>query len=764
MTKLALNMIVKDDSEFELLQRCLNSIAKYVDGIFVTATNEPYEKVKTLIESYGGEVSFFKWTKSFEEARNYALTQVPKEYDYIVWTDADDVWRGAEKIPDMVKLMEAQGVTGVFFDYNYQINPKTGEVEIVHPRERIVKRGYYEWKGHLHETMISTREVNNAYFKDIVVDHLPPKSATEANLWRNLEILEQTYEREGEKHDPRTEYYLARNYFDVEKYDEALKLFNDYVQHSGWDEERAQAYNYMGLIYVGKQDFEMGKRLFLTAISEDPDVPTWYINLAYLYVLQEKWEEATHYARLFVNTPMPKSAMVQIPIDNKIKYYDVIARIAYGKRKTKEAIDALKELVKLAPHVKDFQDRLKGTQRLEELVETTKSVETIIKELDKNGEKQLIPTLLNGLPSTIQDNAYIEQLRIKHVPPKEWPEKSIVYYTGRSFEEWTPDSLKTGVGGSETAVIHLAKNWVKQGYKVTVYGNCGTKEGVFDGVEYKNYYRFNRRDTFDTLVIWRAPWELEFNWKANRVWLDLHDVPNPREFSEDRLEKVDKIFVKSDYHRSLLPNVPDEKFVIVPNGVDGKLEKLDKNKHKPHKLIYASSYDRGLEHMLRWGWPIIKKEIPQATLDIYYGWNLFDAVHKNNPERKKWKAEMLELMSQKGVKEHGRVGHEELLKEKAKSIIHYYATDFEEIDCISVRESALVGCVPVTTDYAALEGRAYCLTHEGDPKLQETHENIAKNIVKHLKDKDLGKTRVKFKELAREETWDKIAAQWLKNV
>lgn len=750
-------MIVKDDSEAKLLYRCLSSIAPHVDGIYITFTKQPYKEAEAIARNFGAMTSFYEWDKSFERARNYALSQIPSKFKYMVWCDADDVWANANKLKDAVKIMEQNKLTAVFLDYNYQIS-KDNEVEIVHPRERIVKLGLYEWKGHLHETLIPKGQHKHSYYKDIKINHFPTQQATVDNLTRNLEILEQTYKEEGDKHDPRTEYYLARNYFDVERFEEAYRLFTDYIQHSGWDEERAMANNYMGLILLGSGDYEGAKAHFLKSVSEDPDVPAWYINLAYLYALQQRFDEAIHYARLFTNTPQPKSSMVQTPIEDKMRYYDTLFLIAVGKRKLEEALVACEDALRISPDSKAFKERYDETLKLQRLVEVTKGVEAIVAELSELKEEKLIPTVLAGLPSSISDNAYIEQLRQKHLPSKTWPKGSIVYWAGKSFEEWTPDSLKTGLGGSETAIVHLCKQWVKQGYKVTVYGNCGTKEGRYDGVEYLNYYKFNRRDVFDTLIIWRAPWEMDFKFKANKIILDLHDVPDATEFTPERLENIDKIYVKSQYHRTLLPQVDDSKFVIIPNGVDPIELKEERN---PHQLIYASSYDRGLELLLYYGWPIIKKAIPGATLKIYYGWNLFDAVHRHNPERMAWKARLVDLMGQDGVSEGGRIGHKELLKEKARSAIHYYPTNFEEIDCISVRESALVGAIPFTTDYAALENRAYCITTQGDPNSQETQEAIAKKIVKHLKTpQKLEEVRGKFRELALNESWERISKRW----
>ena len=163
--------------------------------------------------------------------------------------------------------------------------------------------------------------------------------------------------------------------------------------------------------------------------------------------------------------------------------------------------------------------------------------------------------------------------------------------------------------------------------------------------------------------------------------------------------------------------------------------------------------------MLTYGWPIIKKEIPQACLHIYYGWQCFNP---RTPEQKVWKDKMMELMKQPGVREGGRIGVEELIKEKSTAAIHYYGCTFQEIDCISVRESALVGCVPVTTNHAALGEKPYCLKVPGNPYLQETQESLAGKIVELLKNPQrLEEIRLKFQDFAKEETWDKIALAWL---
>jgi hypothetical protein len=75
----------------------------------------------------------------------------------------------------------------------------------------------------------------------------------------------------------------------------------------------------------------------------------------------------------------------------------------------------------------------------------------------------------------------------------------------------------------------------------------------------------NPHDTFDTFIAWRAP-EFIKGVKARKKFVDLHDTVEPERVYAVAKE-VDKFFVKSKYHRSLYPDLPDEKFVIVGNGI-----------------------------------------------------------------------------------------------------------------------------------------------------------------------------------------------------
>lgn len=354
----------------------------------------------------------------------------------------------------------------------------------------------------------------------------------------------------------------------------------------------------------------------------------------------------------------------------------------------------------------------------------------------------------------------VTQEKMASVPtPQTWPSKSIAVYCGATSEPWNARSLETGIGGSESAVIHLTKYWAKHGYDVKVFCTC-TEPGVYDGVSYENTLLFNVVDNFDIIIVWRCvPFAHIYQINARKKFLDFHDIVKPSDnITERSINNMDKFCVKSNYQRKMLPTVPDDKIALIPNG--GAVEKTEVKKDKNY-IIYSSSYDRGLEEMLKWGWPKIKKACPKAYFKVYYGWNVFDKLNKNSPDALEYKRRMTELLSQDGVEECGRVSNEELIQEKRKANIHYYVSTFQEIDCISIRESACCGAIPVVSDYAVFPEKKYCVCVPGDSKTQEVQEKAADEIIRLLNDEDYYSKIKSSLVIPYEETWENTAQKWM---
>jgi glycosyltransferase involved in cell wall biosynthesis len=230
--------------------------------------------------------------------------------------------------------------------------------------------------------------------------------------------------------------------------------------------------------------------------------------------------------------------------------------------------------------------------------------------------------------------------------------------------------------------------------------------------------------------------------------------------------KVDKVFVKSGFHRSLNKDMPDNKVCIIPNGIEDDVLNAAKSykitKRYPKRFIYASCYTRGLEKILKHCWPIIRKNVPDAELHCFYGMELCNPTERNMFEKL--------FRNTKGVYDHGRVSINEIIKEKQQSSFHIYLTDnIGEIDCISIRESALLGCIPLITPegvFRERHGMFYKIDRSESNEIRD-YEEVA-NKISNLANDDatVKKCRqiIKKKAIESEPSWKEVADAWLENI
>lgn len=179
------------------------------------------------------------------------------------------------------------------------------------------------------------------------------------------------------------------------------------------------------------------------------------------------------------------------------------------------------------------------------------------------------------------------------------------------------------------------------------------------------------------------------------------------------------------------------------------------------KVFYGSSYDRGLEHLLKM-WPDVKKAVPEATLEIAYGWQLFDKFYHNNPSSMSWKNKMLEMMTHEGITEHGRLPQPEVAELMKTCGVWAFPTHFGEINCINALKAQAYGLEPVVVNYAALkETVQFGRKVEGDIYDEETKAEFKKQLIEALVNPLDDAERVKMMKWANDTyQWETIAKQW----
>ena len=583
MKKIAVGMIVKDDTEAVILRRALKSVYKYVDGIFITGTKEPQKEIKKVCKEFNANWNYFKWNKDFSAARNYSFNVITKDYEWIFWMDTDDIVVGAENFQKSIAVAEKNNIKAIFARYLYQVevdeNLNVKQVLIEHLRERIIRNdGTYKWVAPIHETLIEQVPSGKADTQDFMVVHLITPEEMMNSLWRNVEILEN--EVMANPADPRPIYYLAKAYFDTRAeellYEPAgqglesitIELIKDYLRKSGWAEERSQAWEYLSMIYREMGDHKKGITCLLEALTENPLFTSVYIQLALCYVQLQDWVKALHWVKLAGKIEIPKTTLVVNPRDYKSMILEALFHIYLNTGQLELCSKVAHGLQEVLPN--DINEG--RVQQIDDLKHRNDMAHWTLKlasHLRDTGQTEQLINLINAIPSEIAGEPALIDLRNSYLPPRKWEDNEIALYCGPHFEQWSPKNVNGGIGGSEEAVIYLMKEMAKLGWKITVYGDPREDMGVYDGVTYLPHFHINWKDEFNILISWRQIQLVDVpGLKAKKIYLWNHDLQNAQTYTPERVAKLTKAMFLSKFHRDNVPDLPENKVMLTANGIN----------------------------------------------------------------------------------------------------------------------------------------------------------------------------------------------------
>jgi glycosyltransferase involved in cell wall biosynthesis len=198
---------------------------------------------------------------------------------------------------------------------------------------------------------------------------------------------------------------------------------------------------------------------------------------------------------------------------------------------------------------------------------------------------------------------------------------------------------------------------------------------------------------------------------SQKWWFIAQDVDYPGEWTEERLSKVDRyICLCREHARQTLKRYPslEGRLYTSSNGIRSQYIRQvirdSKIKRRPHHMFYASSPDRGLLLILEQWWRI-KESVPDATLNVAYGFNNMETIVKlagGNDWRGPYQRHLEALMAQEGVSWLGRLNQDKVYKEWLKASVWPYPSDFPETSCITCMEAQALGAIPVTNKYWAV--------------------------------------------------------------
>src|SRR3990167_11313796 len=162
------------------------------------------------------------------------------------------------------------------------------------------------------------------------------------------------------------------------------------------------------------------------------------------------------------------------------------------------------------------------------------------------------------------------------------------------------------LGGSETALLYMAKELAARGHDVKVFNNCDMP-GRYDGVDYfdvrKSWNEIAPICEFDVFIVSRDYSFLAQKMNARMTILWNHDIATDRRAIMTNIWGTDFVWCLSQFHvDQWLSLVPEIKPILhqTRNGIDLELIDVVRNKHKKtvrnmSKFIWGSRPERGLD-------------------------------------------------------------------------------------------------------------------------------------------------------------------------
>ena len=280
--KVVVYAISKNESKF--VSRWVNSM-KEADEIIVLDTGSEDNTVAKLKE-LGVKVYehvFYPWR--FDTARNESLSYVPKDTDICVCTDLDEVFE-----PGWREILEREWVkenpTRARYNFNWKLDEENRPC-VNFWINKIHNRSDYHWHHPVHEILVSNKEEKEIEVP-ITLNHYPDATKSRGSY---LPLLEISVAEEPD--DDRNLHYLGREYMYYQKWDKCIETLHKHLacKNATWKDERCASMRFLGRAYEAKGYLEEAEDWWQRAIEEAPYLREGYIELANLYLKEERYAE-----------------------------------------------------------------------------------------------------------------------------------------------------------------------------------------------------------------------------------------------------------------------------------------------------------------------------------------------------------------------------------------------------------------------------------------------------------------------------------------
>lgn len=349
----------------------------------------------------------------------------------------------------------------------------------------------------------------------------------------------------------------------------------------------------------------------------------------------------------------------------------------------------------------------------------------------------------------------------------------ISFYTrGTAFHGNT--IYNKGLGGSESALLYLARELARRGHNVNVFCSCD-RPGRYDGVTYHQAEEFTaycKAQPQDVCIHSRVLEALpQSNARVAILW--LHDIAAIRYYIDtlpalDSL--IDRYFLISAWQQQGFLDTFSfgvGKTFLTRNGVDLSLFSHQVPRRR-NKLIYINTPFRGLDVLVNL-FPHIQQSVPDAELHIYSGMSLYGDQFSDMDQQLQALYAHIRIMP--GMILAEPLPKAELAKELMTARLALYPSHFEECCSIASLETQAAGTPMITSALAGLKDTIVddvtgILIDMDDPELRSRSRQyqieFLNQTIRLLRDdhawQQLSSNAMAM--IAEHYTWQGIAAEW----
>lgn len=722
---ITLALIAKDEEQN--IPRLFESVKDCFDEIVLVDTGST-DKTVELAKSLGARVEHFEWVNDFAAARNYSLSKVKTEY--AMWLDLDDVLDNKEAFIDF-RDNALQYFDYILANYHYAVDQDLKPI-ISFARERIFKMSLKpSWNYFCHEGVVPMPNSKIYFCTNWSVKHMRTAEDMAKDKSRNLNIFE--YKRKNNQLDGRMVFYYGKELFENSMFERATPVLFEAAE---------------------REDLQMHDRVLC-------------LQFACYSLMQEaeKLKPEFQAPKLIAAKKLAREALELAP--NRAEFHNVIGDCNIKMNNLAGALPAYAAAKYCIGNPKagdPFSGAIHNFKPLYEDYPRNKIIEilaTVGRFDDAKREAHECIRLFKS-DQARQLLAQIEQLTtvMDLDAPRTKTSDIVITCPPQSAYVFDEELYKTkGMGGSETALIEMAK-WIKKltGRRVIVFNMRDAPLTSDSGVEYISTHRLNEYFTqYEPAV--HIAWRHNIRLTKAPSYLWCHDLMIPE--VEMGLNQ-DFILALTPFHRDFLASaqgVPKDRIVLTRNGINSeKLMSVPKGEKNPHKVVFVSSPDRGLDSCMEI-LDIVRASGVDVELHCFYG---RENLHKYGLPDLAYKLDKM-IKDRPWVKDWGFTEQKKMYEICADAAVWLHPTTFVETFCISALEMLSQGIFPLTRRWGGLgdtlkdaESKGQAVLMDIDHKTPEDQKTWATEFLNTLALKKW--ERIQFDPTRHE--WREVAVEW----